>query len=173
MKRMARIAVMLVVMMIASALISCAGEVVETTVTLKITVGSDQLFSGEITVNNANPTVLQIVKEAELLYPGAFRVQYDEDDTQVVKINQYYNTEIEGNIYLWEYKINGEFPETGKASANTVADGDVIEYVLDVGKPVGNKFVYEPYDPALGLFPEEDVAETEGEADEGEEIAEE
>lgn len=150
MKRLARIAVLLVVLMLGSALVSCAGEIVETTVTLKITVGSEQIFSGDITVTNANPTVLQIVKEAELHYPGAFRVQYDEDDTQVVKINQYYNTEIDGKIYLWEYKINGEFPETGKASTNTVKDGDVIEYVFDVGTPVGNKFVYEPYDRSCG-----------------------
>ena len=169
MKRLARIAVLLVVLMLGSALVSCAGEIVETTVTLKITVGSEQIFSGDITVTNANPTVLQIVKEAELHYPGAFRVQYDEDDTQVVKINQYYNTEIDGKIYLWEYKINGEFPETGKASANTVKDGDVIEYVFDVGTPVGNKFVYEPYDPSLGLFTEEEVTEA---AEETEEAAE-
>ena len=167
----------LVVMMIASALISCAGEVVKPQLHLKSLSDPTSYSAERLSLTTQTPPS-QIVKEAELLYPGDFRVQYDEDDTQVVKINQYYNTEIEGNIYLWEYKINGEFPETGKASANTVADGDVIEYVFDVGTPVGNKFVYEPYDPALGLFPEEDVAETEGEADEGEadegeEIAEE
>lgn len=162
MKRMARIAVMLLVVMIGAALVSCAGQIVETKVTLKITAGSDQIFSGEITVTNESPTVLQIVKEAELLYPGAFTVKYDEDDTQVEKINQYYNTEIDGKIYLWEYKINGEFPETGKASTNTVANGDVIEYVFDVGTPTGNnKFVYEPYDSSLGLFPEDEATSSE------------
>lgn len=163
MKRMARIAVMLVVLMIASALVSCAGEIVETKVTLKITVGSEQIFNGDITVTNASPTVLQIVKEAELLYPGAFTVKYDPEDTYVQQINQYYNTEIDGNIYLWEYKINGEFPETGKASTNVVANGDVIEYVFDVGTLVGSKFVYEPYDPSSGVFSDDYTTETEAE----------
>lgn len=159
MKKMARIAVLLVAVMLGAALSSCAGQIVETKVTLKITSGSDQIFNGEITVNNEGPTVLQIVKEAVALYPGSFNVTYDVDDTQITKINQFYNTEIDGVIYLWEYKINGNFPETGKASTNTVANGDTVEYVFDVGTPTGNnKFVYSPYDSSLGIFTEDSAA---------------
>lgn len=161
MKRIARIAILLVIAIIGASLLSCASPIVETKVTLKITAGSDQIFSGEITVNNENPTVLQIVKEAEMLYPGSFTVTYDEDDTYVTAFNFYKQSTIDDVTYFWEYKLNGELPESGKASTNTVANGDTIEYVFDTSTPAGNnKFIYGTYDSSLGLFSADSAADT-------------
>ena len=154
MKKMAKIVVLLVVVMIGTALSSCAGQIVETKVTLKITAGSDQIFNGEVAVTGENPTVLQVVKEAAIVH--GIKAVYDDKDESVIKFSFYNNTEIDGNMYLWEYKINTLPPKTGKAGTNTVASGDTIEYNFNVGKPLGNdKFSWTAYDSASELFTEE------------------
>ena len=154
MKRMAKISILLVIVLVGAALCSCAGQIVETKVTLKMTAGSDQIFNGEITVTTENPTVLQIVKEAVILY--GLDITYDEDETYVTKVSYYYNTTIDNVEYFWEYKIDGVLPETGRANTNTVANGSVIEYVFDTSTPTEDgKAVFGTYDSSLGLFSED------------------
>ena len=153
MKRMAKISILLVIVLIGAALSSCAGQIVETKVTLKITAGSEQIFNGSITVTNEDPTVLQIVKEAVMLYE--LRVVYDAEETRVKDVGIYRDTKIDNVEYYWEYKINGVAPETGRASTNIVKDGDTIEYVFATATALSStKVVYGTYDSSLNLFSE-------------------
>ncbi len=140
---------------------SCVTDSSEITVNLVIKAGDDRIFSSNIKVNTENPTVINAVNEAIATYE--LNITLDPGGNSITKVNNYYDTEIDGITYYWMYFINDVEPTTGKASSNTIKDGDKIQYVFYSSDPGDNpqttlKSI--PYKSEWELFGEADVGTT-------------
>ena len=137
MKRKRFVALAMIFTLLASFLAACSSNAEEITVTLIITAGEDEIFNGPIKLNYENPTVLMLIQEAAILYE--FDITLNERGDSIKSIKEYNDYKDENNIdHFWEYKINGVLPENttgGKANAQPIADGDVIEYVYSTFDP--------------------------------------
>ena len=135
---------------------SCAEPQVKTTVTLTIKVGEHVFVNAEsVTVStapdNANgPSVLDVIK-AYMDAHTNINVQISE--TSLTRFGMYYETTYKDVDYYWQYTINGEEPEGGKASTNYVKSDDVVEYRLVAMVSTENgKVVVSDYDTESGVF---------------------
>jgi hypothetical protein len=148
---------------------SCAEPQVKTTVTLTVKVGEYTLVNAEsITVStapdNANgPSVLDVIK-AYMDAHTNINVQISE--TSLTRFAMYYETTYKDVDYYWSYTINGEEPESGKASTNYVKADDVVEYrLVAMTSTEDGKVVVSDYDTESGVF-EEELAEKDSDAEE-------
>lgn len=109
---------------------SCATTTEEITVKLIITAGDEEILNSDFTLNYKDPTVLMLVNEAAVLYE--LDVTLNEDGDSVLNIGEYEDKTVDNIMYFWEYYINGVLPENstgGKANAQTIKNGDTIQYV--------------------------------------------
>ena len=137
MKNKKLVVLALIFAMLANFLVSCTSNAEEITVTLIITAGEDEIFNDNIKLSYENPTVLMLIQEAAILYE--FDITLNDRGDSIKSIKQYTDYKDENNIdHFWEYKINGVLPENttgGKANAQPIVDGDVIEYVYSTFDP--------------------------------------
>lgn len=126
------LAIVLVSVMAVFCFASCGKEVPEITVQLKINCNDPDfpvILDIPVTIKKEAPSVLDIFTTgcdgAEMAYV------LDDEGKSVVDIDVYKDyTDAETNTtYYWYYTINGKEASSGKAADNTVADGDVIEYI--------------------------------------------
>ncbi len=117
--------------MLVLTLASCGAEPIEVTVkvTPDINDANSTIVDMSVSLNMANPTVLDALIEA--CTAAEYEYTLDNAAQSVVDIDVYKDyTDSETNTtYYWYYTINGEEPTSGKAAENAVADGDVVEYI--------------------------------------------
>jgi hypothetical protein len=148
---------------------SCAEPQVKTTVTLTVKVGEYTLVNAEsITVStapdNANgPSVLDVVKA----YMDAHtNINIQISETSLTRFTMYYETTYQDIDYYWQYTINGEEPEGGKASTNYVKADDLVEYrLVAMSTDANGKVVVSDYDTESNIF-EEELSEENSDAEE-------
>ncbi len=158
------------IILVASVMVSCGGPDVTSTVNLKFIAGNDEVFNSEVIIDGANPTVIDVVNEAIMMY--GLRATLDSQNTSVEKASYYYRTEIDGLTYYWEYTINGVLPETGRANTNTVVTGDTIEYTFMIYDPATESYVNDNSLIEFFTLDEEELADlAESEAAESESLA--
>ncbi len=162
MRTMKLVAAVLALVFVAAAFAGCGAEKVSKNVTVKVVAGDDTVLNNvSITVEGTTenpPTVLQAVREALQMYEIDYTL--DESEKSIKNISAYADTtDEEGNIYYWEYSVNGVVPKagSGKAADNVVNEGDVIQYTYMVMKMVGDNAVATPY-----TTPAEEETEAEG-----------
>ena len=169
------LALVLVCIMSLCVLSSCATTATEIKVNLVFKTGDDSVYNFKnlgVAPVDGKVTIIQAVNEAI--------AQYDLKDL-IVDVNGYsiaqagiYKTgNIDGYQLVWVPSVNGVEPTTGTAATNTVADGDTIEYTLNVswqievekeGK-IGTDSESAVYVSSMNLF-NEDGSEEETEAEE-------
>lgn len=135
MKKTKIFAAVLLAVLAAISLCSCGGETDEGNnnivrggdINVTVEISSDEygvLVEGSVGVHDG-ATVL----DAITAYCAAEGIEctYNDELTSVVALGEY--TEVERNklSYYWSYTLNGKEPR-GRASENTVADGDVVVY---------------------------------------------
>jgi len=128
----------LVAALLSSLLISCGQTTPIINVTLIITAGEEEVFHDTIEIQHKEPTLMMLVQEAAML--NGLNIVYNEAGDSVLDIGEYksYKDEETGIDYFWEYLINGVMPDNatgGKANAQPIADGDVIEYIYSTFDP--------------------------------------
>ena len=131
MKKLRAIAALLIAVLSLGILSSCSAETTETTVYLTIEAGDDVFYDNKVTVDVANPTVMNVIMEIMIADPDIPIVLNDAQDS-IKDIGEYTEHEEEGIAYFWEYSINGVLPDNqtgGKANAQPVKEGDVIVYM--------------------------------------------
>ncbi len=119
----------LAIMMLGTAIMSCGSEKVSATVKVSATAGEDIVLNEvEITVEGTAenpPSVLQAVKEALIQY----EISYVDDEKSILDIGDYKETSDGTNEYFWEYTVNDVAPKQGRAVDNLISDRDVIKFV--------------------------------------------
>lgn len=165
------IALVLVAVFALSVCSSCVTDAAEIKVTLKIVAGDDNIFNKEIGVSDPDgdgATIIEVVKEAVAQYE--LQVSFDASEKSLTGVKNYKECTIDEIPYFWNYTINGEEPQSGRAGDNYVNDGGVVvftfcysEPILDKnGKPTNNANTY-PYKSEMELFGEGDEEEVEEE----------
>ncbi len=102
----------------------------EITVTLKIIADDPEnpILNTEVKVQDENPTVLLAFREACIVNEIDYELTNDESSVRDIKEYKDYTESDTGIVHYWMYYINDVEPTSGKANANTIADGDVITY---------------------------------------------
>ncbi len=145
----------LAVVLVAISVISCGPKVEPITVALSFKAGNDLVFTGDILIEAENPSVVDLVNEAVIYY--GVDAEISEDGRSVKKVSYYYNTDIDGLAYYWQYTINGVAPETGTANTNYVKDGDKVEYTFVIVDPETEKVVTDNALIELFTYTEEEL----------------
>lgn len=160
---------MMVLVMLLAVLSSCAtvgsGNTVTTSgtntaVTLKFTVGTETLYTLNVTVNGDAPVVMDAVKTAMVENTG---IQVSQLGDKVAAVDTYKDCtlEIEGKdvSFYWNYKLNDK--AANKANETAIKEGDVIEFVFTRGSlNENNKIEETPYDPSTNEYYDPDAATT-------------
>lgn len=122
-------------------LASCTGAVEPINVTLIIQAGEDEILNVTMPIDVANPTVMNLVQEAAIVYE--LNITYNDNVDSVKDIEGYaQKTDDNGVSYFWEYLVDGTLPENttgGKANAQGIKDGMVIKYIYSSYNPTTSK----------------------------------
>lgn len=123
------LSLMIVGVMLVFSLASCTATAEPITVTLKIIADehADPVLNTEVTIQSDNPTVLDAFLEGCIVNEVSYALSAANDS--VLDIEEYKDyTDADGLVHYWMYYINDVEPTSGKANANSIADGDVITY---------------------------------------------
>lgn len=115
---------------------SCAEPDVKTKVNIKIVVGGLQLDSKEITVktsadNKEGPTVLDAVKV--IMDSTDAKIELDAKGTALARYGAYYETKYKDVTYFWNCAVN----DKDASGADHIKEGDSIVYTFMMLVPDG------------------------------------
>ncbi len=170
------LALVLVCIMSLCVLSSCATTATEIKVNLVFKTGDDSVYNFKnlgVAPVDGKVTIIQAVNEAIAQYDLKDLI-VDANGYSIAQAGIYKTGSIDGYQLVWVPSVNGVEPTTGTAATNTVADGDTIEYTLNVSWQIevtdeNGKVGYDSksavYDSSLNLF-NEDGSEEETEAEE-------
>lgn len=123
------LSLVIVGVILALSLASCAPAAPEITVTLKIVADDPDapILNTEVKLQSIEPTVLEAFIEGCIVNEISYALS--SDGASVLDIKEFKDYNDADNIaHYWMYYINDIEPTSGKANANTVSDGDVILY---------------------------------------------
>lgn len=132
-----RIAILLVFALLFSVVLSsCGDKTTEITVTLKFMVGETTVTNVPVKMNKANPTVIEVVREAMVQYAEVLgeMIVLADDGIEIQNVKADADTEYpritdSSSVSVWEFYLNDEKePPVGLANSVTVSDGDTIRY---------------------------------------------
>ncbi len=132
----------MVVALLATMLMSCTTSASAINVTLKITAGEEEIFNDVVELTDKEPTILMLFQEAAILNEIPYVLNDAGDSVKDIADYPDYTDEETNISYFWEYLINGVQPDNetgGKANAQIVNDGDVIEYIYSTFDPASIK----------------------------------
>lgn len=145
MKKSRIVSLLLAIVMLSMALVSCGGgSKIEVKGTISLMINDEIVFGpyevacdapvdeeGNI-IEDSAPTVLQAVTEA--LVMNEIASENDGMALKSVTINgsTYANGNDEEHIYTWYYTVNGAEPKKGRAGTNALVEGDEIVFIYEV-----------------------------------------
>lgn len=140
---------------------SCAEPDIKTKVNVKVVVGDQELYSGDVTVktspdNTNGPAVIDAVKA--LMDSSDYVIELNSKGNALAKFGIYYETDYKGVTYTWSCTVN----EKDASSTETyLKEGDSIVYTFQMRVPDGDSFKYESVDPNNNVFRDELSGNTE------------
>ena len=136
---------------------SCAEPDVKTKVNVKIIVGGVQLYGEDVTVktsadNTAGPTVIDAIKV--IMDTSNAVIELDSKGTALAKFGAYYETKYKDVTYFWNCVLN----EKDASGSDSIKEGDQIVYTFMMMTPDGTdasgnpKVKTEEYDITNDVF---------------------
>jgi len=121
-------ALLLAVLMLSACFVGCAKEKTYVNVKVSVVANGETIFGpvdAKVETDPETPaTILYVVSDAF----DQNEFEYEADDMSFLSINGLSYKEEDGNTYFWDFTINGETPDEGRASTIIANEGDEIVY---------------------------------------------